>query len=217
VLDLGSGAGLDLILAAQAVRSEGRVIGVDMTDAMIELARKNVARAGLGNVEVRKGLIEQLPVEDNSVDWVISNCVISLSPEKERVFAEIARVLRPGGRMFISDIVVDAPLAWTLEKLSRVVPSIGMARTEEVYVSAMCAAGLYDVAVVDRYLYEATDLIGLFGSGAAYEVASTCPINVWADRIRSAPLVKRALDLMAHAAAGHVWSSKFRATKRALD
>ena len=216
VLDLGSGAGLDLILAAQAVGEQGRVIGVDMTDAMLALARKNVERAGLHNVELRKGLIEQLPVEDSSVDWVISNCVISLSPEKERVFAEVARVLRPGGRMSISDIVVDAGLAWTLGNLSRVLPSSAMARTEPTYSSAMRAAGLDQIEIVDRYVYETTDLIGLFGSGAADEVASTCPVTVWAERIRSAPIVKRTLDLMARAATGHVWSSKFRASKPSM-
>ncbi len=96
VLDLGSGAGIDLLLAARLVGPEGRVIGVDMTDEMIARAEANIAAAGLANVEVRKGIIEELPVEDASVDWVISNCVINLSPEKERVFAEIARVLRPG-------------------------------------------------------------------------------------------------------------------------
>ena len=93
VVDLGSGAGLDLLLAAERVGPTGRVIGVDMTDAMIERARANIAEAGVGNVEVREGLIEEMPLPDASADWVISNCVINLSPEKERVFAEIARVL----------------------------------------------------------------------------------------------------------------------------
>jgi hypothetical protein len=91
-----------------------------------------------------------------------------------------------------------------------------MARTEPTYLSAMQAAGLDQVAVVDRYLYETTDLIGLFGSGAAQEVASTCPVHVWAARIRSAPIVKRSLDLVIRAATGHVWSSKFRASKPSL-
>src|SRR5436190_21969781 len=95
VLDLGSGAGFDLILAAEAVGPRGKVIGVDMTERMIERARVNVARAGHANVELRQGIIEALPLEAASVDWVISNCVISLSPEKHRVFAEVARVLRP--------------------------------------------------------------------------------------------------------------------------
>ncbi len=93
VVDLGSGAGIDLLLAAGKVGSTGRVIGVDMTDEMIAKARENIAHAGLDNIEVRKGVIEELPVEDASADWVMSNCVICLSPDKPRVFAEIARVL----------------------------------------------------------------------------------------------------------------------------
>ncbi len=102
VLDLGSGAGLDLLLAARKVGPAGRVIGIDMNDDMIAAARENARKAGLANVEIRKGIIEELPVEDGSMDWVISNCVINLSPEKERVFREIARVLRPGGRLYAS-------------------------------------------------------------------------------------------------------------------
>jgi len=101
VVDLGSGAGIDILLAARRVGPDGHVIGIDMTDEMIERAQQNIDDSGLGNVEVRKGLIENLPIDDHSVDWVISNCVINLSPEKPKVFAEIARVLKPGGRMII--------------------------------------------------------------------------------------------------------------------
>ena len=191
VLDLGSGAGLDLILAGETVGPTGTVIGVDMTDAMIERARANVTRAGLHNVEVKKGLIEELPVADASVDWVISNCVISLSPDKERVFAEIARVLRPGGRMLISDIVVDAPMAWILRRLVRIAPSFAMARTEPYYLDAMARAGLADLEVVDRLVYEPTDLIGLFAGGLVKR-----------------RLARHAIELAARSVAGHVWSSK---------
>ncbi len=163
VLDLGSGAGFDLILAGERVGPSGNVIGVDMTPAMLERARANVARAGLTNVDVRQGLIENLPVADASVDWVISNCVISLSPEKERVFAEVARVLKPGGRMLISDIVVDDRLAWVLRRLTRIAPSIAMARTESAYLEAMARAGLTDARIVDRLVYDADQLVGAFG------------------------------------------------------
>jgi SAM-dependent methyltransferase len=107
VLDLGSGGGIDVLLSARRVGSTGHAIGVDMTDEMLELARRNAADAGATNVEFRKGTIERLPVDDASVDVVISNCVINLASDKPAVFAEIARVLRPGGRMGVTDIVAD--------------------------------------------------------------------------------------------------------------
>ena len=112
VLDLGSGAGFDLVLAARRVGEAGRVIGVDMTDAMIERARANARQSGHANIEVRKGYIEALPVESGSVDWVISNCVVNLSPDKPAVFAEIARVLAAGGHMRISDMVAQGVPVW---------------------------------------------------------------------------------------------------------
>ncbi len=160
VLDLGSGAGIDLLLAAKKVGAAGRVIGVDMTDEMIAKARENIRTAGYANVEVRKGVIEQLPVESASIDWVISNCVINLSPEKTRVFREIARVLKPGGQMLVSDL-----MAHGLPAELRAVPAfyascVGGAIPEEEYLAGLRAVGLADVEVRGRLVYDADQLYG---------------------------------------------------------
>ncbi len=156
VLDLGSGAGIDLLLAARKVGPAGRVIGVDMTDEMIARARENAAAAGLANVEVRKGIIEELPVDDASVDWVISNCVINLSPEKDRVFAEIARVLRPGGTMLVSDIVAEGVSAEIAANRHLYSSCLAGAISEEDYLS--------DIEIVDRVVYDTPQLSAFIGS-----------------------------------------------------
>jgi arsenite methyltransferase len=158
VLDLGAGAGLDLLLARDRVGERGQVIGVDMTDAMIETARRNIAHAGVSNVEVRKGKIEHLPVDDASVDWVISNCVINLSPDKPAVFREIARVLRPGGSFSISDIVVESLPEWVRENVDAYMACVGGAISEAEYVAGLEAAGLVDVRVTDRLVYTADQI-----------------------------------------------------------
>jgi arsenite methyltransferase len=159
VLDLGSGAGVDLILAAEKVGPAGKVIGVDMTDEMIETARKNIAAAGFENVEIRKGVIEELPVETGTVDWVISNCVINLSPEKDKVFAEIARVLKPGGTMQVSDIVAENLPDWVRKDIGLYSSCVGGAVSESEYLGGLERAGLTEVKVVDRLVYEASQLL----------------------------------------------------------
>lgn len=164
VLDLGSGAGIDLLLAARLAGPTGRAIGVDMTPAMIERARANVEKAGLTNVEVRQGIIEDLPVESGTVDLVISNCVINLSPEKSRVFAELARVLKPGGRISISDIVVEHLPPELRSMRQMYVACVAGAIPEAEYLAGLRDAGLIDVAVADRLVYTADQLAGLLGS-----------------------------------------------------
>ncbi len=158
VLDLGSGAGLDLMLAAEKVGPAGRVIGVDMTAEMVAAARDNAARAGFHNVEVRQGLIEQLPVDDQSVDWVISNCVINLSPDKPAVFREVARVMKPGAHFSISDIVVSDLPAWLRESAAAWSACVAGAISEEAYLQGLRDAGLVEVEVAERLVYDASQL-----------------------------------------------------------
>ena len=158
VLDLGCGAGFDLLIAAEKVGAEGRVIGIDMTDLMIEKARENIARAGANNVEARKGIIEALPVADGSVDWVISNCVINLSPEKERVFRELHRVLKPGGRFSLSDMVVEDLPGWARDLSAIDSACIAGGISEAAYVAGLQAAGHENVEVKDRVVYAAEQL-----------------------------------------------------------
>jgi SAM-dependent methyltransferase len=148
VVDLGSGAGMDSFLAARAVGPEGRVIGVDMTDAMLEKARANAEKGGFHNVEFRKGLIEALPIEDESVDVIISNCVINLSPEKHRVYAEAHRVLRPGGRVMVSDVVLERPLPEAvLQSVDAWVGCVGGASLRADYLDTVRKAGFSRVEV----------------------------------------------------------------------
>ncbi|GMU91058.1 MAG: hypothetical protein AMXMBFR4_01160 [Candidatus Hydrogenedentota bacterium] len=205
VLDLGSGAGIDLLIAAKKVGPAGRVIGVDMTDAMIERARKNIAAAGASNVEVRKGIIEDLPVESGTVDWVISNCVINLSPDKPKVFSEIARVLKPGGRMSVSDIVAQ-DLPWWMRKSMKLYSAcIGGAISEEAYVAGLRAAGLESVEVRERLVYEREHVEGFVrGILPSFMGGLAKPLQV---------AVAKLLVPLAGTVAGKIWSAKFYAVK----
>jgi len=148
VLDLGSGAGLDCILAAQKVGETGRVIGVDMTPEMIERAQANARKVHLTNVEFRYGYLENLPVEDNTVDVIISNCVINLSPDKSRVFAEAFRVLKTGGKLAVSDIVTDGPLPEAVrQSLSAWAGCVAGAVQADEYLRMMEAVGFTDITI----------------------------------------------------------------------
>jgi SAM-dependent methyltransferase len=149
VLDLGSGAGFDALLAAHSVGERGHVIGVDMTDAMLEKARANARAGGFRNVEFRKGTIEELPLEDESVDVVISNCVINLSPEKDRVFREASRVLRPDGRLMVSDIVLEKALPVEVAgRIDAYLGCVGGASMRSEYLEAIEKAGFVEAAIV---------------------------------------------------------------------
>ena len=148
VLDLGSGGGFDCFLAASAVGETGKVIGVDMTPEMVSRARENAEKAGLKNVEFRLGEIEHLPAEDKSVDAIISNCVINLSPEKDKVFREAYRVLKPGGRLAVSDVVATAPLPEEIRKdLSLISACIGGAERIESIKRMLEETGFEEVKV----------------------------------------------------------------------
>lgn len=149
VLDLGSGAGGDILLAAQQVGPSGRAIGVDMTPEMVWRARGNARRGGVENAEVRLGEIEHLPVSDESVDVVISNCVINLIPDKVRAFREAYRVLKPGGRLVIADIVSRGPLLEAIRKAAGAwAACVAGAEDEEVYLAMIRDAGFRQVEVV---------------------------------------------------------------------
>jgi SAM-dependent methyltransferase len=154
VLDLGSGAGFDAFLAAQRVGETGRVIGVDMTPEMLEKARTNAERGGYNNVEFRYGEIEKLPVEDSSIDVIISNCVINLSPDKESVFKESFRVLKPGGRLMVSDLVLAKDLPEAIkESVEAYVGCLAGAIKKDEYLKFITMAGFQDIKVISESSY----------------------------------------------------------------
>jgi SAM-dependent methyltransferase len=159
VLDLGSGAGKDVFLSARKVGAQGKVIGVDMTDEMLALARSNAEKLKLANVEFRKGTIEELPLDDASVDIVISNCVINLSPDKPKVFREAFRVLKPGGRLVVSDIVLERPLPEKLKADAGLYAAcISGALLRGDYLKAVGDAGFPKPEILADRVYEAAPL-----------------------------------------------------------
>jgi ubiquinone/menaquinone biosynthesis C-methylase UbiE len=152
VLDLGSGAGADVLISARRVAPNGRAIGLDMTDEMLELARANAARSGLHNAEFVKGYLEEIPLPDDSVDVVISNCVINLAADKTRVLREAARVLRGGGRFVVSDVIADADMdAATRADVEQWTGCVAGALTRVEYETALASAGLVDTEINETH------------------------------------------------------------------
>lgn len=185
VLDIGSGAGIDVLIAAKIVGPTGKVIGLDFTPEMIQRATDNAKQAGATNVEFRFGDAEQMPLEDSSVDWVISNCVINLAPNKQKVFSEIFRVLKPGGRVSISDIVTgDLPDdirndmgLWTC--------CVAGAIREDDYLNTMIEAGLNETQVVARQYYDDASLRS-FAEDNVPSIVDKDDVKEFLDRRKSA-------------------------------
>src|ERR1041385_2840382 len=158
VLDLGSGGGIDVLLSARRVGPTGKAYGLDMTDEMLELARKNQSDAGLTNVEFLKGEIEAIPLPDASVDVIISNCVINLSGDKDRVLAEAFRVLKPGGRFAVSDVVVHGPVPEAIRKsLELWVGCVAGAMEETEYIGKLERAGFTAIGVEPTRVYDVSE------------------------------------------------------------
>jgi len=158
VLDLGSGGGIDVLLSAQRVGPMGKAYGLDMTDEMLALARENQAKAGVRNVEFLKGAIEAIPLPDNSVDVIISNCVINLSADKDRVFAEALRVLKPGGRLAVSDVVVSGEVPDVVRKSVELwIGCVAGALEESEYRGKLALAGFEDIGLEPTRIYRAAD------------------------------------------------------------
>ncbi|MFZ0247483.1 MAG: arsenite methyltransferase, partial [Candidatus Binatus sp.] len=161
VLDLGSGGGIDVLLSARRVGPAGKAYGLDMTDEMLALARDNQRKAGVENVEFLKGEIEHIPLPDNSVDVIISNCVINLSADKDRVLREAFRVLKPGGRFAVSDIVVRGEMPGEIRRRVELwAGCIAGALEESEYQSKLAAAGFEQIEVEPTRIYTAADAQG---------------------------------------------------------
>ena len=177
VLDLGSGGGIDVLLSAKRVGPTGKVYGLDMTDEMLALARENQKKAGANNVEFLKGTIEAIPLPDNSVDVIISNCVINLSADKDATLREAFRVLKPGGRLAVSDVVVRGEVPADVRKsLELWVGCIAGALKDTEYVAKLTVAGFKDVAVEPWRTYTLQDARECF-SGTGFDAAKLAEID----------------------------------------
>jgi arsenite methyltransferase len=163
VLDLGSGGGIDVLLSAKRVGATGKAYGLDMTDEMLALARENQRKAGVANVEFLKGEIESIPLPDDSVDVIISNCVINLSADKDRVFAEAFRVLKPGGRLAVSDVVVRGEVPPAIRRSMELwIGCVAGALEHDEYRAKLARAGFADVDLEPTRIYRAEDARELF-------------------------------------------------------
>ena len=164
VLDLGSGGGIDVLLSARRVAPSGKAYGLDMTPEMLDLARRNQAEAGVTNAEFLEGTMEAVPLPDESVDVIISNCVVNLSPDKPAVLREAFRVLRPGGRLAISDIVLRKALPGRLQRLMGLwTGCVAGALVEQDYISKLCAAGFEGFEIEPTHVYDRADLLAMAG------------------------------------------------------
>jgi len=176
VLDLGSGGGIDVLLSARRVGPTGKAFGLDMTDEMLALANENKAKSGLTNVEFLKGEIEQIPLPDNTVDVIISNCVINLSADKDKVLREAFRVLKPGGRFAVSDVVVRGTVPAEVRKnIELWAGCIAGALEEEDYKAKLTAAGFVDAGIEATRVYDIEDARG-FLSEAGLDVDAIAPL-----------------------------------------
>ena len=163
MLDLGSGGGIDVILSARRVGPAGKAYGLDMTDEMLALARENQQKSGLTNVEFLKGEIEQIPLPDNSVDVIISNCVINLSADKNRVLAEAFRVLKPGGRVAVSDVVVRGEVPAAIRRNVELwIGCVAGALDESDYRARLAAAGFESIDIEPTRIYQSADALSFF-------------------------------------------------------
>ena len=173
VLDLGSGGGIDVLLSAKRVGPSGKAYGLDMTDDMLALARENQTKAGVENVEFLKGEIENIPLPDNSVDVIISNCVINLSADKDRVLREAFRVLKPGGRFAVSDVVVRGKVPDDVRKNMLLwVGCIAGALEEDAYASKLATAGFQGIEIEPTRIYKIEDArTFLTGTASTWSIA----------------------------------------------
>jgi SAM-dependent methyltransferase len=179
VLDLGSGGGIDVLLSARRVGPTGKAYGLDMTDEMLALARENLAKSGLANVEFLKGEIERIPLPDNSIDVIISNCVINLSADKDRVIAEAFRVLKPGGRFAVSDVVVrghDVP-AELRRSMELWVGCVAGALEESAYRSKLSAAGFDAIDIEPTRVYRTEDAKQFLEQAGSWDQATLAQID----------------------------------------